>query len=168
MRASVVAYIGLGSNQDNPARQVRQAIEELNLLPASRLLQCSPLYKSAPLGPSEQPDYINAVAALATGLVPAALLSELQSLETRHGRIRGAPRWGPRTLDLDILLYGDAVIDTPALRVPHPGLHERLFVLYPLVNIAPDLVVPESGPVKRLLAQCPQARIELLGATTDE
>jgi 2-amino-4-hydroxy-6-hydroxymethyldihydropteridine diphosphokinase len=168
MRSPTVVYIGLGSNQDQPVRQVRTACRELAHLPATRLLICSPLYKSAPLGPPDQPDYINAVAALETGLAPTALLVELQALEARHGRVRGAVRWGPRSLDLDLLLYGDAVIDTPDLRVPHPGLPERVFVLYPLVDIAPDLEVPGQGPVKQLLARCAQARIEAIGETTGE
>lgn len=168
MQSRVVAYIGLGSNQDQPVRQVRTACRELASLPATRLLACSPLYKSAPLGPPDQPDYINAVAALETGLAPSVLLTELQALEVRHGRVRGALRWGPRSLDLDLLLYGNAVIDTPDLRVPHPGLPERVFVLYPLVDIAPDLEAPGLGPVKLLLARCAQDRIEALGETTGE
>lgn len=168
MPDTAVVYVGLGSNQDQPVRQVRTACRELADLPATRLLICSPLYKSAPLGPPDQPDYVNAVAALETGLTAAALLTELQALETHHGRVRGAVRWGPRTLDLDLLLYGDAVIDTPALQVPHPGLPERVFVLYPLVDIAPELEVPGQGPVRQLLARCAKARIEVLGETADE
>lgn len=168
MQDTVVAYIGLGSNQDHPVRQLRTAIKALASFPSTRLLVASPLYKSAPLGPADQPDYINAVAALETGLAPSALLAALQVLETRHGRVRGALRWGPRSLDLDLLLYGDAVINTPDLQVPHPGLPERVFVLYPLADIAPDLDVPGHGPVKQLLAHCAQARIEVLGEAADE
>ncbi|MGH8369338.1 MAG: 2-amino-4-hydroxy-6-hydroxymethyldihydropteridine diphosphokinase [Gammaproteobacteria bacterium] len=168
MRNTVVAYIGLGSNQDHPVRQVRSAIDELAQLPSTRLLKSSPLYKSAPLGPADQPDYINAVAALETGLAPPALLAELQTIERQHGRVRGASRWGPRSLDLDLLLYGEVRIDTPELQVPHPGLPERLFVLYPLADIAPDLEVPGYGPLRQLLARCTQTRIELLGETADE
>jgi 2-amino-4-hydroxy-6-hydroxymethyldihydropteridine diphosphokinase len=168
MQNMVVAYIGLGSNQDHPVRQVRKAIEELAGLPSTRLLTSSPLYKSAPLGPADQPDYINAVTALETGLTPSALLNALQALEGRHGRVRGGVRWGPRNLDLDLLLYGNAIIDAPDLQVPHPGLPERGFVLYPLADIAPDFDVPGHGPVKQLLARCAQARIEVLGEAADE
>ncbi|HEX5339625.1 MAG TPA: 2-amino-4-hydroxy-6-hydroxymethyldihydropteridine diphosphokinase [Gammaproteobacteria bacterium] len=164
----VAAYVGLGSNQDDPVHQVRSAFEELTHLPATQLLARSPLYRSAPLGPPEQPDYINAVAKLETGLTAFALLAALQLVETAHGRIRGALRWGPRTLDLDLLLYGGATINTPALQVPHPGLPERGFVLYPLADIAPDLEVPGHGPVKALLAHCAGSEIELLGETADE
>lgn len=163
MQDRVVAYIGLGSNQDDPVQQVCSAIDELKHLPSTRLLAHSPLYKSAPLGPSNQPDYVNAVVALETGLAPAELLGGLQALENDHGRVRGPVRWGPRTLDLDLLLYGDAVIDTPNLQVPHPGLPARAFVLYPLADIAPELDVPGQGRVKQLLAQCAKARIEVLG-----
>jgi 2-amino-4-hydroxy-6-hydroxymethyldihydropteridine diphosphokinase len=168
MRDAVTAYIGLGSNQDNPVGQVRRALDELAALPEIRLCASSRLYKSAPLGPVDQADFINAVAALETRLSPDALLAVLQSLEARHGRMRSALRWGPRPLDLDLLLYGDAVIDSPDLQVPHPGLPERVFVLYPLAEIAPDLAVPGRGTVTELLQRCAPAPIEVLGDTLDE
>jgi len=165
---TVAAYVGLGSNQDRPIHHVRTAIAELAALPATRVRIASRLYRSAPMGPPDQPDYINAVVELDTGLTSEALLAELQALEIRHGRVRGALRWGPRSLDLDLLLYGDAVIDTADLQVPHPGVPERLFVLYPLADIAPDLEVPGYGQVSRLLANCAPARIEVLGESADE
>ena len=168
MHDSVIAYVGLGSNQDNPVGQVRHALAELAVLPATRLFVSSRIYRSAPLGPANQPDYINAVAALETRLPADTLLAALQAIESRHGRVRGPVRWGPRTLDLDLLLYGDAVIDAPDLQVPHPGLPERVFVLYPLNEIAPRLAVPGRGTVRELLQQCAPARIEVLGDTLDE
>ena len=145
----VVAWIGLGSNLDNPVRQVNTALAALDDLPKSRLRACSGLYRSAPMGPQDQPDYINAVAALDTALSAPALLEALQGIEQAHARVRGR-HWGPRTLDLDILLYGDAVIDSPTLSVPHPGLATRNFVLAPLAEIAPRLTVPGLGEVQHL------------------
>ena len=150
----VTAYIGLGSNLEDPLEQVRRALAELDAVPGSRLAARSGLYRSPPMGPAEQPHYINAVAALETRLEPRALLAELQRIERAHGRHRGADRWGPRTLDLDLLLYGERRIREPALTVPHPGLHERAFVLYPLAEIAAGLVVPGHGPLRELLQGC--------------
>ncbi len=129
---------------------MRRAFDELARIPASRVTARSPLYRSAPLGPPDQPDYINAVAALETGLAPHALLEELRAIERRHGRLRDGTRWGPRTLDLDLLLYGDALLETPELSLPHPGLHQRAFVLYPLHDVAPALQVPGKGSVREL------------------
>ena len=156
--APVLAYIGLGANLANPEDQVRRAIAELDQLEESRLRRASPLYLTAPLGPVAQPDYVNAVAALETRLAPAALLAALQAIEDRHGRDRsGLVRWGPRTLDLDLLLYGQAVIDVPGLRVPHPELARRAFVLVPLADLAPlDLEIPGMGRLGELLAACPR------------
>lgn len=151
----VRAYIGLGSNLDDPVFQIRQALEALAALPDCRWVAGSPLYRTAPLGgPPGQPDYINAVAALDTVLTPDTLLATLQDLETAHGRIR-AERWGPRTLDLDLLLYGQQVSADPRLTLPHPRLHQRAFVLYPLYDLAPDLILPGHGPLSELLARCP-------------
>ena len=151
----VRAYIGLGSNLDDPVFQIRQALEALAALPDCRWVAGSPLYRTAPLGgPPGQPDYINAVAALDTVLTPDTLLAALQDLETAHGRIR-AERWGPRTLDLDLLLYGQQVSADPRLTLPHPRLQERAFVLYPLYDIAPDLTLPGGGPLSELLAHGP-------------
>lgn len=157
----VRAYIGLGSNLGRPAQQIRRASAELGALPETRLERASSLYVSAPLGPPGQPDYVNAVAALCTGLPPLRLLDELQAIECRHGRVRGE-RWGSRTLDLDLLLYGERVIDSPRLTVPHPHLAERRFVLQPLHEVAPGLRLPDGRPVADLLAQCPPWEIRKL------
>jgi 2-amino-4-hydroxy-6-hydroxymethyldihydropteridine diphosphokinase len=146
-------YIGLGSNLADPARQVEAALGELDRLSDTALLRRSRLYCSAPWGRADQPDFVNAVAAIETGLTPHALLSELLAIERAAGRARDATRWGPRVLDLDILLYGTAMIDEPGLHVPHPHLHERAFVLAPLAEIAAELVVPGRGRVDALLQQ---------------
>lgn len=149
-----MAYVGVGGNIGEPMTTVRSALAALDGLPETRLASVSRLYRSAPMGPAGQPDFINAVAAIHTTLAPLALLSSLQSVERRYGRVRNRVRWGPRTLDLDLLLYGNARITEEVLTVPHPGLHERPFVLYPLHEIAPDLEVPGHGPVAALLARC--------------
>jgi 2-amino-4-hydroxy-6-hydroxymethyldihydropteridine diphosphokinase len=148
------AYVGLGANLDEPRAQVEQAVEELAALRSVALLAVSPLYRSRPMGPRDQPDFINAVAGLDARCDAAELLARLHKLEARHGRQRDGARWGPRPLDLDLLLFGRERIDTPALTVPHPGLAERNFVLYPLADIAPlDLDVPGFGPLGALLAR---------------
>lgn len=156
-RSSVIAYIGLGSNLQSPIEQVRSAFAELDLLPQSRLLRVSSLYRSVAMraeGDDEaQPDYINAVALIETALAPHELLRQLQRLEQLHRRVRER-HWGPRTLDLDLLLYGDECIDTPDLAVPHPGLCQRNFVLIPLCEIAPDLRLPDSRALADLAARC--------------
>lgn len=146
-------YIGLGSNLDDPLQQVRQALIELDQLPHSELIQHSQLYRSAPVGPPDQPDYINAVAQLRTQLQPESLLDQLQALELRHHRVR-RQHWGARTLDLDILLFGNWQIDTERLKVPHPFMAERSFVLYPLQEIAPTLQLPNGDSITGLVAQC--------------
>ena len=156
----MAAYIGLGSNLDNPRRQVVTAIEELDAIPRTHCSARSSLYRSPPLGPPDQPDYINAAAKLDTTLEAAELLEALQKIERSHGRVRGRERWGPRTLDLDILLYGDTRIDAPGLTVPHPGLHERAFVLYPLGEIAVNIEIPGRGKLSALQARCPRGRLE--------
>lgn len=152
--SAVCAYIGLGSNLADPGRQVRQALQALDKLSDTRLLLSSQLYNSAPLGPQNQPDYINAVAAVETRLAPEPLLDALQELERRQGRVRTGPRWGARTLDLDLLLYGEQQLATARLQVPHPGIAQRNFVLYPLAEIAPSLNIPGLGPIQTLLARC--------------
>ena len=175
-----IVHVGLGSNLADPQSQVRQALRELGDLPKTTCLRYSSLYRSAPLViekevfekgvPEEralepdsrtQPDYINAVAELDSELNPLDLLHELQHLETRHNRIR-AERWGPRTLDLDILLYDDCIIESHELTVPHPGLYERNFVLYPLAEIAPDLDIPGAGLLRELLGRCERGSLEKL------
>ncbi|CAD5107905.1 2-amino-4-hydroxy-6-hydroxymethyldihydropteridine diphosphokinase [Zestomonas carbonaria] len=158
-------YIGLGSNLAEPAEQLRAAIAAIAALPHSQLARVSSLYASDPLGPPDQPRYVNAVAALDTTLAPLELLDALQRIELDQGRQRKAERWGPRTLDLDILLFGDRAIDEPRLTVPHYHMHARPFVLYPLSEIAEDLTLPDGRPLVALLADCPFEGIERLPAT---
>jgi len=139
------AYVGLGSNLDDPLQQVRRAAEGLKQLPETRLQCLSPWYRNPPMGPQDQPDYVNGVAGLLTRLAPAALLAALQSLETELGRQPYRERWGPRRIDLDLLLHGQAVIEQPGLTLPHPGIARRPFVIKPLLDIAPDITVPGLG-----------------------
>ena len=148
-----LAYIGLGSNLEDPLAQVTRAFGELAELPLTRLAARSAIYSSLPIGP-EQPDYINAVAQLDTQLEPLALLDALQAIEQAHQRVR-IQHWVPRTLDLDLLLYGDETIDLERLKVPHPYLAQRSFVLYPLADISPDLHLPDGTPLADLLSRCP-------------
>ena len=143
----VLAYIGIGSNLDDPRRQVESAITMLNELPGCHVLRQSSMYESAPFGGVEQADFINAVVELETAVPPAILLACVKELERSRGRNPKAQRWGPRVLDLDILVYGDQVVESTELQIPHPGIAERNFVLLPLREIAPDLVIPGLGPV---------------------
>ena len=136
--------------------QVQQAIQELADLPHCQLLKASSLYASKPMGPQDQPDYINAVVHLGTDLEPIALLDTLQELEHLHRRVR-KQHWGPRTLDLDILLYNQETIDQVRLQVPHPGLAQRNFVLYPLAEINSQLSLPDGTSLQQLLPHCPLA-----------
>ena len=155
------AYIGLGSNLDAPDAQLRQALTTLDQLPGTRLAGASALFTSDSLLPG-QPRYTNAVAALDTHLAPLDLLDALQGIENAQGRVR-AERWGPRTLDLDILLYADHVIDVPRLQVPHYQMHVRPFVLYPLAELVPDdFQLPDGRPLSALLAACPFVGLERL------
>ena len=149
---AVRAVIGLGSNMDDPERKVRNAFEALSALPETRLLAKSRMRRTKPVGLEKQPDFVNACALLETALPPRALLDELLALEKRHGRVRTIPN-GPRTLDLDIILYGDRTIDEPGLRIPHPRAHERRFVLEPLLDVWPDAVIPDQGSAAELLAR---------------
>jgi 2-amino-4-hydroxy-6-hydroxymethyldihydropteridine diphosphokinase len=138
------AYIALGSNLRDPAAQVRAGFEALAMLPDTRLAAVSSLYLTAPVGHLDQPDFVNAVALVETALGPRALLDELLAIERQFGRVRDVPN-GPRTLDLDILLYGEVVHDDEVLTLPHPRMHERAFVLVPLAEIAPDAMIPGRG-----------------------
>ncbi|EGQ7832446.1 TPA: 2-amino-4-hydroxy-6-hydroxymethyldihydropteridine diphosphokinase [Vibrio vulnificus] len=147
----ITAYIAIGSNLADPVVQAKSAIEALKQLPKSRFLCASQLYSSTPMGPQNQPDYINAVAAIETELTPLELLDCTQAIELKQGRVRKEERWGPRTLDLDIILYGDEVIDSERLTVPHYGMKEREFVLYPLAEIAPNLTLPDGTELSQLL-----------------
>lgn len=151
---TVAAYIGIGSNLDGPLQQVQRALQELAAIPDTRLVQASPWYQSLAVGPGEQPNYVNGVALLETTLEAHALLDQLQAIEQAHERVREI-RWGPRTLDLDLLLYGSDTIQTERLSVPHPYLTQRNFVLYPLADIAPQLILPSGDSLASLLAGCP-------------
>ena len=154
-----VAYVGLGANIGEPRRQIEAAIAELNKLPDTNSVVASRFYRSAPVGYLNQPDFLNAVAQLDTGLPPETLLDRLQEIENRHGRER--PFAGaPRTLDLDLLLYGDETITSARLTVPHPRMHERAFVLKPLLEIAPEAVIPGHGKAGELLAGCADQCVE--------
>jgi 2-amino-4-hydroxy-6-hydroxymethyldihydropteridine diphosphokinase len=146
------AYVGLGSNVDDPRNQVTRALQELGAIPQTRLLKQSSLYRTAPVGYAAQPDFINAVAELDTRLDAPGLLGELQVIEAKHGRVRSFPN-APRTLDLDLLLFDDQEIQSASLVVPHPRMHERAFVLEPLLEIAPDAVIPGRGSVRECLAR---------------
>lgn len=145
------AYIGIGSNLDDPPARVRRAFDSLRALPQCTAFAHSGLYRSAPMGPNDQPDFINAVAACLTRLDARQLLQELQAMEYAQDRQRGAGHWGPRTLDLDLLALGQVVMEEPDLIIPHPRMHERNFVLLPLAEIAPYLRVPGHGSVMRMV-----------------
>ncbi|MCE8045020.1 2-amino-4-hydroxy-6-hydroxymethyldihydropteridine diphosphokinase [Halomonas daqingensis] len=149
MTPLVDVYVGLGSNLEDPVAQVRRALEALGGLPLTERVAASRLYTSRPVGPQDQPDFINAVAHLRTRLSPLAMLDQLQALEQRHGRVRRR-HWGPRTLDLDLLLYGDERLELPRLRVPHPEMTARSFVLLPLAELSPQLQLPDGRPVAAL------------------
>jgi 2-amino-4-hydroxy-6-hydroxymethyldihydropteridine diphosphokinase len=158
--ATTPAFIALGSNLDNPARQLQRAVSALTRLPASALLRVSSVYRSAAMGPGQQPDYLNAVALLNTALTPEAVLDGLLAIEQAQGRERGE-RWGPRTLDLDLLLYGEREIRSARLTVPHPRMHERDFVLYPLREISnTNLALPGGRDIDSLLEQLPKGGLE--------
>jgi 2-amino-4-hydroxy-6-hydroxymethyldihydropteridine diphosphokinase len=160
----VPAYVALGSNLDDPRSQVERALAALAQLPGTRLVLRSSLYSSRPFGPVEQPDFVNAVAGLLTALGPAELLAALKDLEARLGRARPVVRWGPRRIDLDLLVHGTVCSDAVELTLPHPGIAERAFVLVPLAEIAPDLVVPGLGRVRDLLARLDTASLERIAA----
>lgn len=159
--STVTAYVALGSNLEDPQRQLRSGLESLAALPATRLLRASSFYRSAPVGYADQPDFVNAVAAIETGLSPRGLLDALLAVERRHGRVREFPN-APRTLDLDIVAYGDRTIDEPGLAVPHPRMHERAFVMVPLAEIAPDAAIPGRGSVRELAARVDAASVTRL------
>ena len=149
----MLAFVGLGSNLDEPRRQVERALGEIAAIARTRLVRASALYRSAPVGYADQPEFVNAVAALDTELGPAALLRELQAIEARHGRLRSFPN-APRTLDLDILLYGDSSLESGPLKIPHPRMHERAFVLEPLLELDAAISIPGRGPARALLEAC--------------
>ena len=156
-----LAYVALGANLGDPILTVKTALAALDAIAGTRRVATSSLYRTAPVGLKHQPDFINAVAALETALSPAELLESLFAIEQRFGRERSVPN-APRTLDLDLLLHGDAVVDTPALTLPHPRMHERAFVLAPLAEIAPDVAIPGRGKAAALLAAVAEQAIERL------
>ena len=144
------AAVALGSNLEDPEAQVKKGFDEIAGLPQTRLLARSKLYRTKPVGFADQPDFVNACALVDTELAPRALLDALLAVEKRHGRVRTIPN-GPRTLDLDIVLYGDRAVDEPGLRIPHPRAHERRFVIEPLLDVWPDAVIPGRGPARQFL-----------------
>jgi 2-amino-4-hydroxy-6-hydroxymethyldihydropteridine diphosphokinase len=157
----IPACIGIGSNLDEPVSQVRQALAALETIDETRLIAASSLYRNPPMGAIEQPDYVNAVATLLTALAPRDLLARLQDLERGQGRVRkNRERWGPRRLDLDILTYGNQTIAERALKIPHPGISERNFVLFPLLEIAPQLHIPGLGLVSNLVLEVDASTLE--------
>ncbi|HEX3099241.1 MAG TPA: 2-amino-4-hydroxy-6-hydroxymethyldihydropteridine diphosphokinase [Usitatibacter sp.] len=151
MSPPVTAVVALGSNLDDPEAQVRRAFGEIAELPETWVTGRSALYRTAPVGYADQPAFVNACAKVETRLSARGLLDGLLGIEARHGRARGIPN-GPRTLDLDIVLYGGATLDEPGLRIPHPRAHERAFVLAPLVDVWPEAAIPGKGPAKDILA----------------
>jgi 2-amino-4-hydroxy-6-hydroxymethyldihydropteridine diphosphokinase len=153
------AFVGVGANLGDPAAQVRAAIAALAALPGTRLVAASSLYRTAPVGHADQPDFVNAAALLETTLAPRALLAALQGIEAAAGRARSF-KDAPRVLDLDLLLYGGEVIDEPGLVVPHPRLHDRAFALAPVVEIDPAAVIPGRGPARDWLARVADQRVE--------
>lgn len=155
-------FVALGANLEDPKTQLDNATAALSTLALGNSLKVSPYYCSAPMGDVVQPDYVNAVASFETDLAPLALLDALQQIENSQGRVR-KERWGPRTLDLDLLLYGDEIIDEPRLKVPHYGMKERSFVLVPLATIAPDLILPCKTPLASLISENILAELQQLG-----
>ncbi|ALO41069.1 2-amino-4-hydroxy-6-hydroxymethyldihydropteridine diphosphokinase [Pseudoalteromonas phenolica] len=151
----IPVYIGLGANLEAPVEQLHNAVKALSTLVDCELKKVSAFYSSKPMGPQDQPDYVNAVALLNTRLAPEALLDELQRIELEQGRQRKDERWGPRTLDLDILLFGEQTINTKRLTVPHYGLCEREFVVYPLLEISPELKLPNGNTLADIAQQVP-------------
>jgi len=156
-----VVFVGLGANLGDAREALESALRELDRLPHTRLVRRSSFYRSAPLGYADQPDFLNAVAQLETALPAERLLGELQAIEASHGRSRSFAN-APRTLDLDLLLYSNTTLHTENLQLPHPRMHERAFVLQPLVEIAPDTVIPGRGAASRLLTACEDQSVEKL------
>ncbi|AWB67041.1 2-amino-4-hydroxy-6-hydroxymethyldihydropteridine diphosphokinase [Saccharobesus litoralis] len=150
----ITVYLGLGSNLATPIEQLNHALQAIAQLDKACDLSCSSFYESLPMGPQDQPNYVNAVACLTWQGEAIELLNALQNIELTQGRVRKAERWGPRTLDIDILLYGEQTINHPRLIVPHYGMYEREFVLYPLAEIAPNLILPSGQPISALLKAC--------------
>ncbi len=159
-----IAFIGFGSNLEQPTQQVKRALETLSTHKAIIVLQSSPWYQSKAIGPGQQPDYINGAVKIQTTLDPYALLEQLQKIENQQGRQR-LVYWGARTLDLDLLLYEKKSINSNTLQLPHPEMHKRNFVLFPLFDIAPELILPNGNTIANLIAQCNQQGLRKLPAT---
>lgn len=157
-----IAYLGLGSNLNNPVQQVSRAVSSLKNTDGIIVCKVSRFYRSSPLGPQNQPDFINAVAEIESALSPTELLFALQALERAQGRVRSRQRWGPRQIDLDILLFGSEVILRSDLQIPHPGLSKREFMVYPLAEIAPDLKLPSGVMIADIRKQCPLRLMTIL------
>jgi len=160
----VYAYIGLGSNMTDPIAQVHSGFSALKQLADTRVEACSSLYRTAPIGLQDQPDFINAVCRVTTRVAPAVLMQCLLDIEQAHGRVREGDKGGPRSLDLDLLIYGDELIQSAQLTVPHPRLHERAFVLYPLFELDPEMLIPGRGSLRELMRQCSAQRIQKMNA----
>ncbi len=155
----IQVFIALGANLGAPRTQIQQAVAALQQLPQSRFIACSPLYGSKPMGPADQPDYVNGVAWLETELTPHQLLDATQQIELELGRVRKAERWGPRTLDLDLLLFGDLQLQDVRLTIPHYGMKDRAFVLIPLFDLRPDLRLPCGSALRDWVATCDRSEL---------
>jgi 2-amino-4-hydroxy-6-hydroxymethyldihydropteridine diphosphokinase len=149
-----VAYIGLGSNLDAPQEQLLQALAHIHNDAQISIQQCSHFYASAPMGPKDQPDYVNAVCKITTGLSPIELLDTLQNIEQKHGRMRAGEKWGPRTLDLDMLLFNNLSMSNDRLTLPHSGMAQREFVLVPLFEVTPDMIMRDGKSLAAWVAKC--------------
>jgi 2-amino-4-hydroxy-6-hydroxymethyldihydropteridine diphosphokinase len=160
----IEVYLGLGSNLADPTLQIERALSALVQLSNTRVARCSSLYTSQPMGPKEQPDYVNAAVYLQTSLTPLALLTATQKIEQEQGRERKNERWGPRTLDIDILLYGDEIINSDELVVPHYGMKEREFVLYPLLEINPQIRMPDGQLLSDIAKKCALNGLSILSS----
>ncbi len=159
------AFIGLGSNLATPLQQLEACVARLRSVSGISVVAVSPFYGSTAIGPGEQPDYVNGAAHLQTTLTPMALLQALQAIEHQQGRERGPVRWLPRTLDIDILLYGNTQVNEPHLSIPHPRMQERNFVLLPLFDLAPDLVLPDGNALRDLVQRCGSTGLWRLNAS---
>ena len=159
MQPSAVSYIALGSNLSNPKQQVQDALLAIDRLPQTYLLAYSSLYQSAPMGPQDQPPFVNAVAKVYTHLSPLELLDALQAIEKQQGRVR-KEHWGARTIDLDIVLYDHTIMQTERLTLPHYGMKERDFVIVPLAEISPNLIFPDGESISQVLTNCPNYELE--------
>jgi 2-amino-4-hydroxy-6-hydroxymethyldihydropteridine diphosphokinase len=162
----IECFVALGANLGDPLEQLESALAAIQQIPQCSLVVASPWYRSKAIGPGTQPDYINGVAQLETRLSPHSLLAHLQAIENLHGRLR-EQRWAARTLDLDILLYGDITLDSDELQLPHPRMQQRNFVLYPLFDLVPQLTLPCGTPLESLLASCSNEGLQRLGDVSD-